>query len=442
MDPDISPLAPLGPRERRRRRRGQGRVREHGRGRSAELDDTQEIPVAGGVAGTGTGGGTGGGAGVYGLGLSGGTPRNRAAGGRAHRVGAYGNRAYRAGRRAAAARAYAAAADATADAAAAAYDALYQRSAADVTRHTYLLTGDHALTREAVEHAFHLAWERWPEVASDRDPPGWVRAAAFAYAQAPWEWLRARRRRRLATGRRRRAKEPYEDEAYGEAADRRLFAALRALPESYRSAVVVYDVVGLDLPEAAAELEASTLAAAGRLTHAHEALADAVPELRDLPPRERAEALRARLRRFAAAQPIRTLPPGAARHRSERRTDRQLRRYALLAAAIFLTAAVVSAVEEIQTRDRAAPPVPSWMTSRTVWPPAPGPGPPPAPGSLAPNAPGHGTVAVPDRGPPAAPRPVRPSGAPPPAASPAAPPSGAGVTRPGHPPAAHRVDGR
>ncbi|WP_326797909.1 hypothetical protein OG946_23030 [Streptomyces sp. NBC_01808] len=324
----------------------------------------------------------------------------------------YGNRAYRAGRRAAAAR-NSAAADTTAAAAEAAYDALYQRCAADVTRHTYLLTGDHALTREAVEHAFHLAWEQWPEVASDRDPPGWVRAAAFGYVQEPWEWLRARWRRRTRRGVAVGGEETGPDETCGELgcgeeADRRVFAALRALPQSYRSAVVVYDVVGLDLPEAAAELEASTLAAAGRVTHAHEALAEAVPELGALPERRRAEELRARLRRFAAAQPIRTLPPGAARQRSEARTDRQLRRYALLAAVIFLLAAVVSVIGEVQARNRATSPVkPAWLTGRSVWPPATGTGAPSAPGSRTP-----GPAGGPGYGPPAAPLAPGPAAAP------------------------------
>ncbi|GAA1505202.1 hypothetical protein GCM10009802_61620 [Streptomyces synnematoformans] len=346
-------------------------------------------------------GGAGGGA------VVGGTPRSRAAVRRAHRVAVYGSRAYRAGRRAAAVRDSASAGDSVAAAAGAAYDALYQRCAADVTRHTYLLTGDHALTREAVEHAFHIAWERWPEVASDRDPPGWLRAAAFAYVQAPWEWLRARLRARRRPGRGRRARpegergrepdgdrhrEPDADEPCGEPADRRLFAALLALPESYRSAVVVYDVVGLDLPEAAAELEATTMAAAGRLTHAHEALAAAVPELGQLPPPERAEALRTRLRQFAAAQPVRTLPPGAARHRSERRTDRQLRRYGMLAAAVFLTAAAVTAFGGDHIHDKATPPTPPWPTLS------------PAPDHIAPAPPAAGAPPAPIRPPPTAPR--------------------------------------
>lgn len=362
----------------------------------------------GGMSGSGICGSGGAGGGFFGAGgagggaVVGGTPRSRAAVRRAHRVAVYGSRAYRAGRRAAAVRDSASAGDSVAAAAGAAYDALYRRCAADVTRHTYLLTGDHALTREAVEHAFHIAWERWPEVASDRDPPGWLRAAAFAYVQAPWEWLRARRRARRRPGRGRRARpdgergrgpdgdrhrEPDADAPCGEPADRRLFAALLALPESYRSAVVVYDVVGLDLPEAAAELEATTMAAAGRLTHAHEALAAAVPELGQLPPPERAEALRTRLRRFAAAQPVRTLPPGAARHRSERRTDRQLRRYGMLAAAVFLTAAAVTAFGGDHIRDKAAPPTPPWPATRTT--------PPPAPDHIAPAAPGTGAPPAP-----------------------------------------------
>jgi DNA-directed RNA polymerase specialized sigma24 family protein len=314
----------------------------------------------------------------------------------------YGSRAYRAGRRAAAARNSASAADATAAAAQAAYDALYRRCAADVTRHTFLLTGDHALTREAVEHAFHLAWERWPEVASDRDPPGWVRAAAFEYVQEPWEWLRARWRRRAARGR--GAKEDaHAAEPGGEAEDRRLFTALLALPASYRSAVVVYDVVGLGLPETAAELEATTLAAAGRLTHAHEALAAAVPELGQLPPDERAEALRTRLRRFAAAQPIRTLPPGAARHRSERRTDRQLRGYALLTAALFLAATAVTALGEDHTRDKSTPPPPPRPATRTAHPSAQVVGTPTTPPHITPAARGTGTHPAPHHVTPAPP---------------------------------------
>lgn len=66
-----------------------------------------------------------------------------------------------------------------------AFDALYAYCAPTLVQQTYLLTGQHRLAREAVEQAFQLAWQRWPEVAVDRDPAGWVRAAAHEYALSP-----------------------------------------------------------------------------------------------------------------------------------------------------------------------------------------------------------------------------------------------------------------
>lgn len=51
-----------------------------------------------------------------------------------------------------------------------AYDALYTLTAPGLTRQMHLLTGRRKLSREAVEHAFRTAWQRWPEVARDRDP--------------------------------------------------------------------------------------------------------------------------------------------------------------------------------------------------------------------------------------------------------------------------------
>ncbi|WP_153457767.1 SigE family RNA polymerase sigma factor [Streptomyces smaragdinus] len=211
-------------------------------------------------------------------------------------------------------------------AAGAAFDALYARAAPELTRQTYLLTGDHSRARDAVEHAFHAAWERWPDVARDRDPAGWVRAVAYDLALCPWRRLRARIRWRDA------------GEPAGDPADRELLSALLRLPAPYRRAVLLYDGAGLDLPETAAELEASTPATAGRITHAHEALTEAVPELRDLDETCRGELLHARLRRLSEAQDVRVLPPGAARARSERRTS------ALLKVTVALVAALIAGV--------------------------------------------------------------------------------------------------
>ncbi|MGW6721926.1 helix-turn-helix domain-containing protein [Streptomyces sp. NPDC054995] len=146
-----------------------------------------------------------------------------------------------------------------------AFDELYARTAPGLVRQAYLLTGRRALARESVEHGFQLAWQRWPEVAVDRDPAGWVRAAAYEYAMSPWHRLRRSHR--------------HPDAPPTEPGKQALFEALLDLPPAYRRTLLLYDGVGLDLPETAAETEASTPAAAGRLMTARAAVAERLPEL-------------------------------------------------------------------------------------------------------------------------------------------------------------------
>lgn len=62
---------------------------------------------------------------------------------------------------------------------------MYDYAAPALTRQAYLLTGRRRLSHEAVEQAFQQAWARWPEVAVDPDPVGWVRAAVYEYALSP-----------------------------------------------------------------------------------------------------------------------------------------------------------------------------------------------------------------------------------------------------------------
>jgi DNA-directed RNA polymerase specialized sigma24 family protein len=155
-----------------------------------------------------------------------------------------------------------------------AFDELYARTAVGLVRQTLLLTGRQSLSQEAVERAFHLAWQRWPEVAVDRDPPGWVRAAAYEYAMSPWHRLRRAHRRPDPVASTRPASAAYPG-------GRTLREALLALPPSYRRTLLLYDGLGLDLPETAAETEASTPAAANRLLHARAAVAEQIPELAD-----------------------------------------------------------------------------------------------------------------------------------------------------------------
>jgi DNA-directed RNA polymerase specialized sigma24 family protein/DNA-binding XRE family transcriptional regulator len=181
-----------------------------------------------------------------------------------------------------------------------AFDALYAFCAPALVRQAYLLTGRRELARESVERAFHLAWQRWPEVAVDRDPAGWVRAAVYEYALSPWHRFRRRHR------------QPEPPPA--DAGDRALMDVLMKLPPPYRRTLLLYDGIGLDLPETAAETEASTPAAAGRLLHAREAIAARLPELAD------PKTLHRRLAEVASARRPNAPEPPAVRTGGERRT--------------------------------------------------------------------------------------------------------------------------
>ncbi|MFJ4929275.1 helix-turn-helix domain-containing protein [Streptomyces sp. NPDC088736] len=180
-----------------------------------------------------------------------------------------------------------------------AFDELYGFCAPALLRQTYLLTGRRELARESVERAFQTAWQRWPEVAVDRDPAGWVRAVAYEYALSPWHRVRPRYRH---------AEPPPAD-----AADRALLSVLLDLPPMHRRTLLLYDGVGLDLPETAAETEASTPAAANRLLHARETVATRLPEL------AAPEELHRRLAEIAGTERLRAGKPFLIRWASERR---------------------------------------------------------------------------------------------------------------------------
>ncbi|MFC9627530.1 RNA polymerase sigma factor [Streptomyces sp. NPDC056930] len=190
-----------------------------------------------------------------------------------------------------------------------AFDALYKSCAAALFHQTFLLTGRRNLSQESVARAFARAWEHWPEVAVDRDPAGWVRAAAYEYALSPWHRLR-------------RSHRPL-DPPPAEPGAHALLDALLDLPPSYRRTLLLYDGVGLDLPETAAETEASTPATASRLMNARAAVAERLPEPAEpSSPTEQSALLRQQLGALARAQPPASLPsPDAIRTDTERKAQ-------------------------------------------------------------------------------------------------------------------------
>ncbi|MEU3252793.1 sigma factor-like helix-turn-helix DNA-binding protein [Streptomyces sp. NPDC006997] len=234
--------------------------------------------------------------------------------------------------------------------AAQAFDALYAFCAPALVRQTYLLTGRRELARESVERAFQQAWDRWPEVAVDRDPAGWVRAAAYEYALSPWHRFRPRYR--------------HPEPPPASPSHRALLDVLMDLPPSYRRTLLLYDGVGLDLPETAAETEASTRAAASRLLRAREAVTTRLPDLADPP------TLHRRLAELASTERLRAARPPTVRASSERRARFWTR--AAIAFTITLISATTLSLRTAPTRYE--PPVPPGETVQGV-PPRSAPGP-------------------------------------------------------------------
>ncbi|CAL9446501.1 hypothetical protein SUDANB6_02347 [Streptomyces sp. enrichment culture] len=231
-----------------------------------------------------------------------------------------------------------------------AFDELYASCVPGLVRQAYVLTGRRELAREAAERAFQRAWERWPEVARDRDPAGWVRAVAHEHALSPWHRFRPRYR--------------FPEPPPADPDDRALMNALLRLPPRHRRTLLLYDGIGLGLPETAAETEASTPATANRLLRAREAVAARLPGLAD--PGE----LHRRLAGLAAAERLRAAEPPAVRRGSERRA--RLRTRAALAFTAALVGATALTLRTAPTQYE--PPVPPGTMVRGV-PPRVAPGP-------------------------------------------------------------------
>ncbi|MFB6580233.1 RNA polymerase sigma factor [Streptomyces sp. NPDC056402] len=206
-----------------------------------------------------------------------------------------------------------------------AFDSLYAHAAHDLARQAYLLTGRRSLALEAVEKAFVQAWDRWPEVVADPDPVGWVRAIAYEYALSPWHRFRRAHR--------------HLDKPPAEPADRILLDALLSLSPANRRTVLLYDGVGLDLPDTAAETEATTPTAGNRLVHAHADLADRIPELADVPLEKQSALLRDLLTALRPAVDLDPRPAVVVRGGGERRTRMWTRATLSLTAMIAVSTA-------------------------------------------------------------------------------------------------------
>lgn len=137
------------------------------------------------------------------------------------------------------------------------------------------------------------------------------------------------------------------------------------LPPAHRRTVLLYDGVGLDLPDTAAETEASTPTAGSRLVNAHADLADQLPELDGVAPAKQSAVLRERLGTLRPPLPLEPRAAAVVRVAGEHRTRLWTR------AVIGVTAVITAATAY------------TWVTAPTEY------EPPRAPGASVSGVPPH-----------------------------------------------------
>lgn len=191
------------------------------------------------------------------------------------------------------------------------FDAFYDRTAADVARHVYLLTASPRRAEHVTYRAYARAFSEWDTVATLPDPEAWVRMLASDMAldrlhraqHRIGAWIPRADRITRKAGRdatEQPADEPpatpadgtgpdvpdlTEDTDAAAAADRAwsadvaLLRALRRLPARRRRAVVLRHHLGMSAEQVAVETEATTGTTVDRISRGNHQLARRVGEL-------------------------------------------------------------------------------------------------------------------------------------------------------------------
>ena len=127
----------------------------------------------------------------------------------------------------------------------ASFDELYAAHYGNLTVQLYLYFGDLHAAQDVVQEAFCRAYARWRTVSRYDDPVAWVRRVAWNLALS--RWRRSRTALRYLRGQRR-----VEPQVPGPGPERvAVIAALAALPEQQRRAVVLHYIADLSVPEVA-----------------------------------------------------------------------------------------------------------------------------------------------------------------------------------------------
>jgi RNA polymerase sigma-70 factor (ECF subfamily) len=124
------------------------------------------------------------------------------------------------------------------------FDAFFRRVSASLVGQAYALGGDLPVAQDLAQEALTRAWSRWGRVRALDDPDAWARHVLHNLAIGDWRRRQSRYRRVT----------PERDAPAPDLEAVALAAALSALPERQRRAIVLHDAAGVPVRAVAAEL--------------------------------------------------------------------------------------------------------------------------------------------------------------------------------------------
>jgi RNA polymerase sigma-70 factor (ECF subfamily) len=128
------------------------------------------------------------------------------------------------------------------------FERFFEQTSRALVGQAFVLTGDLQDAQDLAQEALARVWDRWPVVSQFDDPAAWARRVLFNLAMSRL------RRRRLE---RRRPPDALTAAPAPSADAVDLARALRRLPVAQRKALVLREVLGLDIEEVAREMRAS-----------------------------------------------------------------------------------------------------------------------------------------------------------------------------------------
>lgn len=147
------------------------------------------------------------------------------------------------------------------------FDSFYLGTNRRVLHQMYAMTGNLADAQELVQEAYARAWQRWSSVSTYDEPEAWVRTVAWRLAASRWRKTKNGVTAMLRHGPPENTPEPSIDNVA-------LVAALKAIPEAQRRAIVLHHLGGLSVAEVAHETDSPKGTVKARLSRGRAALAD------------------------------------------------------------------------------------------------------------------------------------------------------------------------